>query len=147
MTGGLFGLSFTSFYAYTFFFGSLLRSYEIENSGLINLSGKAKSIYSGGVIISIVFMMVIGIMRLSGIPNFQKFVNEAKVAARLAYNVIDHVPDVDPNVKGKEVDKKSIKGEYVFENVCFSYPSNKSEQVLNNFSCTFEAGKTTALVG
>lgn len=54
---------------------------------------------------------------------------------------------MDPNKKGIKVDKKSIKGEYVFSDVSFVYPSNKTEKILKKFSCTIEAGKTTALVG
>lgn len=39
-----------------------------------------------------------------------------------------------------------MKGHYEFKNVSFSYPSNKIK-VLKDFTCTFEAGKTTAFVG
>jgi len=38
-------------------------------------------------------------------------------------------------------------GQIEFKNVGFTYPSRPDLKVLKNFSCTFEAGKTTALVG
>lgn len=40
-----------------------------------------------------------------------------------------------------------MKGRIEFKNVNFSYPSRPEDKVLNNFSCVFEPGKTTALVG
>lgn len=40
-----------------------------------------------------------------------------------------------------------MKGKIEFKNVSFAYPSKKDQNVLKNFSCEFEAGKTTALVG
>lgn len=65
----------------------------------------------------------------------------------MAYDVIDFVPKVDPNKKGIPVDKDHLKGAIEFSNVNFSYPSRPEEKVLKDFSCVFEQGKTTALVG
>lgn len=31
--------------------------------------------------------------------------------------------------------------------MCFTYPTRKEQQVLTDFSCVFEPGQTTALVG
>lgn len=45
------------------------------------------------------------------------------------------------------VDKESIFGRITFENVSFTYPTRPDLPVLKDFSCVFEAGKTTALVG
>jgi ABC-type multidrug transport system fused ATPase/permease subunit len=45
------------------------------------------------------------------------------------------------------VDKESIFGRIRFENVSFTYPTRPDLPVLKDFSCVFEAGKTTALVG
>lgn len=66
----------------------------------------------------------------------------------MAYNTIDHKPSIiidEPNTK--IVEKKSMTGLIQFNNVTFNYPSRKELQVLKKFTCTFEAGKTTALVG
>jgi len=57
------------------------------------------------------------------------------------------VPKVNPNAAGKMVDQKSMKGNIEFKNVEFTYPTRQDLKVLKNFSCTFESGKTTALVG
>jgi ATP-binding cassette subfamily B (MDR/TAP) protein 1 len=40
-----------------------------------------------------------------------------------------------------------LKGKYEFRNVEFTYPSRPDHKILKSFSCEFEAGKTTALVG
>ena len=40
-----------------------------------------------------------------------------------------------------------MKGEIKFDKVNFRYPSRPDTQVLTDFSCTFEVGKTTAIVG
>jgi ATP-binding cassette subfamily B (MDR/TAP) protein 1 len=45
------------------------------------------------------------------------------------------------------VDKNTFKGFIEFKNVNFFYPSRKDLKVLDDFSCKFESGKTTALVG
>ena len=43
--------------------------------------------------------------------------------------------------------KEELNGEIKFENVSFTYPTRPDLKVLKNFTCTFEAGKTIALVG
>lgn len=48
------------------------------------------------------------------------------------------------NLLGKSHD---IKGEITFSNVDFFYPTRTDNTVLKDFSCTFEEGKTTAIVG
>ena len=45
------------------------------------------------------------------------------------------------------MDRNKVKGELQFRNVCFHYPSRPELKVLKDFTCTFEPGKTTALVG
>lgn len=40
-----------------------------------------------------------------------------------------------------------MRGEIEFKNVNFYYPSRPDQQILKNFSCKFELGKTTAIVG
>jgi ABC-type multidrug transport system fused ATPase/permease subunit len=42
---------------------------------------------------------------------------------------------------------KTIKGDIVFSNVCFAYPSRKNFQVLSDISFSIKAGQQVALVG
>ena len=72
---------------------------------------------------------------------------QAQIACALACKVMDQVPRVNPEDKGVIIPKESIKGEIVFKDVSFTYPSRPDMKILKNFSCVFEAGKTTALVG
>ena len=65
----------------------------------------------------------------------------------MAYEVMNHQPEVSLNEKGIVLDKNTLKGEIKFENVNFTYPTRQDFQVLKNFSYVFEQGKTTALVG
>lgn len=78
---------------------------------------------------------------------FLKAMAEAKVAGKLAYDTIDTKPAVDPNAPGKKLEREKMKGQIEFKNVNFRYPTRPDLHVLKNFSCVFEAGKTTALVG
>lgn len=72
---------------------------------------------------------------------------QAQAACKLAMKCIDQVPIVNVNAPGKEVNKETLKGEIVFKNVSFTYPTRPEAKVLKEFSCVFEAGKTTGLVG
>jgi ABC-type multidrug transport system fused ATPase/permease subunit len=40
-----------------------------------------------------------------------------------------------------------IRGRIEFKNVTFRYPTRPEQKVLDDFTCTFEEGKTTAIVG
>lgn len=42
---------------------------------------------------------------------------------------------------------KSVEGKLEFRNLCFSYPSRRGVQVLNNVSFSVAAGESVALVG
>ena len=76
-----------------------------------------------------------------------KFIFESQVAGKMAYDVIDYKAEVQTNPDGKIIPREQIKGEIIFKNISFRYPTRSDVDVLKNFSCVFEAGKTTALVG
>jgi len=60
---------------------------------------------------AIIFTVIIAAFSLAGAGNHAKSVTEAKIAGKLAYDVIDHVPSIDPNASGKKsVDSNSHKG-------------------------------------
>ncbi len=78
-------------------------------------------------------------------PNL-KAVAEGRVAGKMAFDVIDRIPQIkqdDPTAQKIG----EIKGKIEFKNVSFYYPSRPDNQILKNFSATFEYGKTTAIVG
>ena len=128
------------FYAYAFFFGGLLRWNEVEAA-----PGK---VYTGGVITTCIFCVVFGAMQLGGCSPHIRSIAEGRIAGRIAFEAIDHVPTIKCNEENsKMVDRNEVKGELQFQNVCFHYPSRPELKVLKDFTCTFEPGKTTALVG
>ncbi|KAH1000660.1 hypothetical protein HUJ04_012965 [Dendroctonus ponderosae] len=52
------------------------------------------------------------------------------------------------NLKGgRIIPDKFLKGEIVFQNVTFAYPTRKQQVVLENFNLSVPAGKTVAIVG
>ena len=133
----LFGVIFF-FYAYSLYMGGLLRWKEVRENG---------ELYSGGRVLSIMFCIMFGAMSMGGLGPAMTAIQQGRVATRLALNVIDHVPKVNPDAKGVILSAESLKGQIKFDNVSFTYPSRPDTPVLQDFTCTFEAGKTTALVG
>lgn len=81
-----------------------------------------------------------------GAVDHFKSILEARVAGKMSFDVIDHVPGVKENEEGTEV-VTDMKGRIEFKNVSFKYPTKQDMTVLDCFNCVFEEGKTTALVG
>jgi len=96
--GGFLGGIITWYYAYALYCGGQLRI-----AGKTNINGEP---YSGGAILSIMFCVVIGVFGLAGVVPFVKFLNEAKIAGKLAFDVIDHECEVNVHKKGKVVEKE-----------------------------------------
>mmetsp|Transcript_41198 Transcript_41198/g.62681 ORF Transcript_41198/g.62681 Transcript_41198/m.62681 type:complete len:171 (-) Transcript_41198:2427-2939(-) len=94
----------------------------------------------------IMFCVIIGAFSVGGIGAHAAALTDGKIAGKLAFNVIDNKPKVDPNEKGILADR-NMKGKIEFKNVEFTYPSRQELKVLKKFTMEFEAGKTTALVG
>lgn len=75
-----------------------------------------------------------------------KAIGEGKVAGKLAFDVIDRKPQIKiSNPDGNKAE--NLKGHIEFKNVSFHYPTRVDNMVLEDFSATFEQGKTTAIVG
>lgn len=126
------------FYGYSLYIGAWLVVDQWEDGGVG---------YSGGRIIGIMSCIIIGSFQLGGVAQNSKVMGEAKVAARMAYDVIDKTPTVNPDAQGASVKRSDIKGKIEFIDVNFQYPTRTDLQVLKSFSCVMEPGKTTALVG
>lgn len=133
-------VSFFCFYAYSFFFGGYLRWNEVKN-----FDGRE---YTGGVIVTIMFSTVLGASTLGSMAPHAKAIVESQIAGKLAYDTIDHVPKLKSNEPGTKVLKREeVVGKYEFKDVEFKYPTRQDHLILKKFSCVFEEGKTTALVG
>ena len=126
------------FYGYSLYFGGVLRWNEIKEND---------KIYSGGQVLGIMFCIMFGAMQMGGLGPAMTAVQQGRVAAKLAIDVIDKPPIVNPDIKGEIISREQLKGQIEFKNVNFTYPTRPEMRVLKDFTCTFEAGKTTALVG
>jgi len=122
------------FYAYAFYWGGYLKWNGLENRD---------EEYTGGSIIQVMFCVILGAILLGGAANHLKAITEAKVAGKVAFDTVETCSGVN-SCSGS---KASLVGNIEFKSVSFSYPTRKDQQVLKDFSCTLEAGKTTALVG
>ena len=90
------------YYAYSFFVGSFLITEKVSNS----ITGKT---YTSGDIMSCYLGLVYGIFSLAIVaPNF-KALTEARIAGKMAYDIIEKKPSImQNNSSGKEIEE--IKG-------------------------------------
>ena len=116
----------------------MLRWEKVDNRG---------EIYSSGSILAVMFSVIFGAFGLGGMVPHIKAITEGRVAGKLAHETMAHKPVVDPTKGGKKIDRNTMQGKIVFNDVSFTYPTRQELTVLKNFSHEFEAGKTTALVG
>lgn len=82
---------------------------------------------------------------MSALPNLP-FITGASTAAERIFETIDSIPKIDSeNAKGKVL--ANVRGQIVFREVHFSYPSRKDMVILQGLNLLIEAGKTVGLVG
>ena len=125
-------------YAYAFYMGSVWIYNDFHNQTF-------NRVYSSGDILSCFFGIIFGMMSVGlAAPNL-KAVTEGRVAGKLAFDIIERKPTIDQDTPGKST--SNLKGHIEFKNVTFFYPSRPDMKVLSDFSCKFEVGKTTAIVG
>lgn len=93
VTISMFHLVINFFYAYAFFFGGYLRYSSFETGNVE---------YSGGKILAIMFCIVIGCFTIGAIGDNVKAVIEGRVAGKMIWDVIDHVPSIQPDEAGTE---------------------------------------------
>jgi len=78
------------FYGYSFFWGGYLRYNEIKNGD---------EEYTGGAVLGILFCVIFGAFNLGGAgPHFAS-VAEGQIGGKLAFDVIEHVPKIEPDDK------------------------------------------------
>ncbi|TLD29668.1 P-loop containing nucleoside triphosphate hydrolase protein [Venturia nashicola] len=92
----------------------------------------------------VLFSVLWAVMTLYRLSSPITQIIRAAAASAEIFHVLDaKVPDItgfkDPDV--------SVAEDVVFKNVSFSYPSRPDTTILDGLSVSFEAGKTTAIVG
>ena len=135
---GFFLFAIYAAYSYAFLMGGIW-----VNEGIWNHANDRP--YQAGDSIAVFFGVLFGLFALSSAgPSFNA-VAEGKAAGKLAFEVIDRIPAI--NQDSKTGIEHKLEGLIRFENVDFFYPSRPETKVLKEFTHTFEAGKTTAIVG
>lgn len=90
-SGGLLFLTFQWLYAFAFWIGGYLRMEGVEENG---------KVYTGGMVIAIMFSVIFGAFNLGGAVPHIKSLAEGRIAGKLAYKTIDNVPKVDSTKGG-----------------------------------------------
>ncbi|KAI9271625.1 P-loop containing nucleoside triphosphate hydrolase protein [Phascolomyces articulosus] len=101
---------------------------------------------TGDIVLIAFFAMLIGTMSLLSLPMNLAAVASACGAAYRIFEIIDRIPDIDPDSLEGIKDGK-LTGQIEFSNVDFAYPTRSDIQVLKGFSAKVEPGQTIALVG
>lgn len=100
----------------------------------------------GGRIFVAGFNMILGALCiLTALPNL-KSIGEASAAAARIFEMIDRTSTITSEEKtGKAL--ANVRGEIVFRDIYFSYPSRPDTPILKGLNLKFPGGKTVALVG
>ncbi|KAM5346966.1 hypothetical protein ACJ41O_009971 [Fusarium nematophilum] len=102
--------------------------------------------WAAGRVCSVVLSVVLASSSVGLLfPQIPAIVNAAAAASEL-FAVFDKPSCLDP-LSGAGETPALCNGRIQLENVCFSYPSRPTTQVLRNLGITIPAGKTTAIVG
>jgi len=91
-----------------------------------------------------IFGMAIGLAQVGG---HMTQVLQVMGATKRIFELLGRVPAILPNPKGCITLPKSIRGDVVFEDVTFSYPTRPEISVIEEFSLKVPANSTAALVG
>ncbi|XP_040379594.1 ABC transporter B family member 15-like [Oryza brachyantha] len=99
----------------------------------------------GHVFVASISIILAGMSIMMALPNLRYFIDATAAAGRMR-EMIEMLPPLEAaGKKGATMDK--IRGEIVFRDVHFSYPSRLETRVLNGFSLTISEGDTVGLVG
>ncbi|KAI9311516.1 putative ABC transporter protein [Dichotomocladium elegans] len=136
--GMIIGLGFGSFlfvlfsiYAISFWYGGKLSREET---------------LEGWRVLVAFFCMLLGAMSLLQLPAHISAISTACGAAHKIFQVIDRVPEIDPDNEGGLKPEK-VSGKLEFRNIRFAYPTRPDITVLDNFNVTIKPGMTVAFVG
>ncbi|CAN1224209.1 Putative multidrug resistance protein [Linum grandiflorum] len=99
----------------------------------------------GSIFVAGINIIMGGLSVLGALPNLTS-ITEATIAATRISEMIDRAPDIDAEEKkGKAL--SHIRGEIVFKDVHFCYPSRPDTPVLQALNLRIPPGKTVGLVG
>ena len=104
--------------------------------------------FTGGDVITVTFCTLMGVMGIGMVAPNIKIVQESCTATSDYFTLYEREVPMDFSQSTEKPDISEIKGEIVFKDIVFIYPSDVNKKViLNNLSLTFYPGKKIALVG
>ena len=110
-------------------------------------SNKGRS-FTGGDVINVTFCTLMGIMSLGSFAPNIKDIQESITASKDYFNLYDRKVPIDNSKSIEKPDISKVKGEIIFKEVDFSYPSDENKRkILDKLNLVFESGKKIALVG
>lgn len=127
--------------------------------GMTGFSGNAiilSVLYYGGIMVSesdisigdlssfLLYAAYIGVS-IGGLSSFYSEMNRGLGASSRLWELLDRTPKIP--ISGGYIPSHDSKGEIVFKNVMFSYPSRPQHLILNSLNLTLPHGKVTAVVG
>lgn len=135
--GGVMWLIIYLIYALAFWYGMGL---------ILDDRDKEDKEYTPAVLLIVLFGVLSGAQNLGlTLPHLEAF-NVARASAASIFSVIARKPEID-SLSDEGVKPITLKGDIIFSNIHFRYPSRSDVVVLNGLNLTIESGKTTALVG
>ena len=134
----MFESSSTIIFAISFLIGNfaLGKSWHNHNSN---------KVYTVGDYIGVFFGIITGISAVGMIAPVNKALAQGQAAMGRVNQIVN---GLNKELSGKRrLDKSSVKGQIVFENVTFAYPTAPDRPVLKDVSFTIRAGEKFAIVG
>ncbi|KAI3905420.1 hypothetical protein MKW98_013218 [Papaver atlanticum] len=99
----------------------------------------------GPIFIAGICIILGGLSVMFALPNITFFATAMAAASRI-FEMINHLPNIDSEEEsGKKL--TSVRGELIFKDVTFSYPSRPDTLILQGFNLNVPAGRSVGLVG
>ena len=104
--------------------------------------------FTGGDVITVTFCTLMGVMGIGMVSPNIKVVQESCTATSDYFTLYEREIPMDFSESTEKPELSKIKGEIVFKDVVFIYPSDVNKRViLNKINLIFQPGKKIALVG
>lgn len=99
-----------------------------------------------GQIVTVIFAVLLAAQALTQIAPQSVVISKAAAAAHQLFQVIDRESKID-SLSEEGIKPGECQGDIELQDVVFAYPSRPNIPVLQKFSLTIPANKTTAIVG
>ena len=98
--------------------------------------------FTGGDVITVTFCTLMGVMGIGMVAPNIKVVQESCTASSDYFTLYEREIPMDFSQSTEKPDKSEVKGEIIFKDVDFIYPSDVNKRlILNKLNITFHTGK------